>query len=657
MIPQSLVPHRSRTSPRRRELLGTARLEHWTGALRGMPRELPLPVDRPRPAVGSGHVGTYGFRVDTELGTGLAELARASGATLFTVLQAGVAVLLTRLGAGDDLPIGTVVALDGPVGCSTNTVVLRTDVSGDPTFTELLARVREADLAAFAHQEIPFERVAAAVEPGGHPLFRVMVLLRVDGGPEVRTCSSGLDLVFGFVETSAGLDGAIEYATDLFDRSTVDALAARLVRVLARVVAEPDVRVGGVDVLDDEERHVLGVAWNSTDVDVPANRCLHELFEDQALCTPDSIALVHEGVEIPYAELNAAANRLAHHLVRRGVRPGDLVGVDLDHGPELVAALLAVLKAGAGCAVLDRGVQAERLTGVRAVITRRGQDVPGDRGRVDLDWAVIGRESAVDPVGLGHPDAVARVGAQGVVTSHRALVGTHLCRDQLRFGPGEVLLHCSPASGDVFEVFGPLLFGGTTVLRSSSSSVPDLVAEHGVTAVRMSASLFTLVVEEHPEVFEVVRQVMTVGGPLSAAHVGRVLRDFPGLRVVNAYGLAESTGVTIAHEVVRSDLDGRPVPIGRPVGNKRVYVLDSGLGLVPVGVVGELYVGGIGLAQGYAGRPGLTAERFVASPFGVGERLYRTGDLVRWTTGGVLEHVGRTGEEALSSPVRHRRAG
>ena len=641
MIPQPLAPHRSRPALRRRELLGTARLDHWTGALQGVPRELLLPVDRPRPAVGSGRVAAYGFRVDAELSTRLAELAHASGTTLFMVLQAGVAALLTRLGAGDDVPIGTVVALDDPVG-SSNTVVLRTDLSGDPTFAELLARVREADLAAFAHQDIPFERVAEAVDPTGHPLFRVMVVLRDDSGPEVHADASGLDLLFDFAETSAGLGGAIEYATDLFDRSTVDALAARLVRVLTRAAAEPDVRIGGIDVLDAEERHVLGVAWNSTDVDVPANRCLHELFEDQALCTPDSIAVVHEGAGIPYAELNAAANRLAHHLVRRGVRPGDLVGVHLGRGPELVAALLAVLKAGAGYVVLDEGFPVERLTGVRTVITRRGpEDVPVER--VELDWAVIGREPTDDLVGLGHPDAVARVGSRGVATSHRALIGTYLGQDQLRFGPDEVFLQCSPVSGDAFalEVFGPLLFGGTTVLRAEPSSLAALVAAHGVTALRMSAGLFNLVVDEHPEVFRVVRQVMTVGEPASAAHVGKVLRDFPGVRVVNGYGLAESTGTTIAHEVVRSDLDGHSVPIGRPVGNKRAYVLDHGLGLVPVGVVGELYVGGIGLAQGYAGRPGLTAERFVASPFGVGERLYRTGDLARWTTRGVLEHVGR----------------
>ncbi|MFD9737176.1 amino acid adenylation domain-containing protein [Umezawaea sp. NPDC059074] len=674
------------------ESLLAAQLKYWTGALEGIPGELALPVDRPRPSATSNRGEVYGFRIDAELHAKLADLARTSNTTLFMVLQAGVAALLTRLGAGDDVPVGSVVAgrtdeaLDDLVGFFVNTVVLRTDVSGNPTFSDLLARVRETDLAAYAHQEIPFERLVEAINPARslarHPLFQVMLVLQNNSkaalefpglavSPEiVRTGSSKFDLMFGFEETSAGIGGAIEYATDLFDRSTIAALATRLVRVLTQAAANPDAKVGGIDVLDDQERHVLGVAWNSTDVEIPADRCLHELFEDQALRTPDSVAVVYEGAEIPYSELNAAANQLAHHLVRRGVRPGDLVGVYLDRGPELVAALLAVLKAGAGYTMLDPKFPAERLTGVltdsgvRTVITRRGlaerlDGAPVDCVRTDLDGSLIGRESADDLEGLGHPDTVACVmftsgstgKPKGVATSHRGLVGTYLGQEYLRFGPDEVFLQCSPVSWDAFalEVFGPLLYGGTSVLQAGQNPEPAvmaaLVAKHDVTALQMSASLFNFMLDEYPDVFKVVRQAMTGGEAASVAHVAKALRDFPGLRVINGYGPAESMGFTTVHDVVESDLASHSIPIGKPIGNKRAYVLDRALGLTPVGVVGELYVGGIGLAQGYVGRPGLTAERFVASPFGGGERLYRTGDLVRWTAAGVLEYIGRVDDQ------------
>ncbi|WP_186763350.1 non-ribosomal peptide synthetase [Lentzea tibetensis] len=647
-------------------------LKYWTGALDGIPAELVLPTDRPRPAAPSGRGDILGFEIDGDLHRALTDLARDTNTTLFMVLQAAIATLLSKLGAGDDVPVGSVVAgrtddaLDELVGFFVNTVVLRGDLSGNPSFRTLLDRVREAGLAAYAHQEVPFERVVEAVNPARslarHPLFQVMLVLQNNSKAElafpgldvspvvVRTGSCKFDLMFGFEEADSGIGGAIEYATDLFDRSTIQRLGERLVRVLTQVTANPDAPIGAVDVLAETERQVV-FERTATAVEIP-DRCLHELFEDQVVRTPDATAVVFEGTEISYAELDGAANQLARHLARRGVVPGDLVGIHLDRGHELVAALLAVLKAGAGYTMLDPKFPAERIA---SAVADSGVSLVIDRAWLESEGDLISAQR-LDALELPvHPATTACVmftsgstgRPKGVATSHRGLAGTYL--GQSYFGPGEVFLQCSPVSWDAFalEVFGPLLFGGLLVVQPGQNPEPRvmaaLVAKHDVTALQMSASLFNFMLDEHPDVFKIVRTAMTGGEAASVPHVARALRDFPGLRVINGYGPAESMGFTTVFDV--HEATGTSIPIGTPIANKKAYVLDGALGLVPDGVVGELYVGGIGLAHGYISRPGLTAERFVASPFGDGERLYRTGDLVRWLPSGQLDYVGRIDDQ------------
>jgi amino acid adenylation domain-containing protein len=680
----------------RQEMLGSAQdpdsmlsvqLRHWERALAGLPEELALPTDRPRPAEPSRRGDTVRFSVDQVVHGRLADLARSTGATLYMVLQAGLSVLLSRMGAGVDIPIGSVVAgradeaVDELIGCFVNTLVLRADLSGNPTFRDLVARVRESDLAAYANQDVPFERVVDAMSPvttrSRHPLFQVMLLLRNNLSP--RTLDTGaakFDFTVSFTESydadgePNGLTGSVEYEISLFDRDTVVALANRLVAVLDQLGSDPEDPIGTVEVLDENERRTLLIDWNGTAVSFSDDPCLHELFEEQVERAPDATALIFDDAEVSYVDLNARANQLARYLVRRGVERGDLVGIYLDRSPLLIAALLAVLKSGASYILLDPKLSAARLlkllaeTETSTVITIVGRSARLAAADVDvirLDANLVGQiaHEAEDNLDIeAEPGGVACVlvppgGVVGVASSHRALVGTYLGQRHIHFGPNEVFLQCSPVSGAAFalELFGALLFGGMAVLQPGQYPEPALIArlvsKHEITAVQLPASLFNTMVDEHPGMFAFIRQAITGGEQASVHHVAKALCSFPGLRVVNAYGLAESGGLTITFPVAEPDVtEASTVPIGRPVAGKGVYVLDSELRPVPMGVPGELYLAGPCLADGYPHRPARTAERFVANPFGgIGERMYRTGDLARWRARGVLEHLGRANKQ------------
>ncbi|MFI6039793.1 amino acid adenylation domain-containing protein, partial [Streptomyces sp. NPDC051315] len=670
-------------------------LAHWRQALAGLGDELTLPTDRPRPLQPSHTGGVVPVDLPADLHGRLLDLARRSDCTLFMVVQAGLAALLTRLGAGTDIPLGTPVAgrsdeaLDDLVGFFANTLVLRTDTSGDPTFRELVARARETDLAAYAHQDVPFERLVEELNPvrspARHPLFQVMLVLQNNAVATPRL--PGLDLVEqrvlsldvakfdltfdvteGYDDTGrpTGIRGSAQYAVDLFDRDSAQELVARLVRLLEAAVAEPDARIGDLDVLGAGERRLLLDEWNATDRAFAAGAGVHELFERRAGGSAEATALVLGDVRWSYGELEREANRLARYLVGRGVRRGDTVGVLLEREPRLIVALLAVLKAGAAYTLLDPGFPAERLrdvvarAGVSLVVTAGDLgDGPGpvaDLVRLDADAARI---AACDESALGRiagPEDPACVmftsGStgvpKGVVAPHRAITGTLTSQDFVSFGPDEVWLQCAPMSWDAFalEVFGPLLHGGTCVLQPGGKPEPaviaELIARHRVTTAYLSASLLNFLLDEYPGCFTGMRQIIGGGEAASPAHARKALAEYPGLRLVNGYGPVEAMIFVSTHLVTAADARRPSIPIGRPIGNERMYVLDERLRPVPAGVVGDLYLTGAGLAHGYLGQPGPTAERFVAHPYGApGERVYRTGDLARWRADGVLEYIGR----------------
>ncbi|MGR6914286.1 condensation domain-containing protein [[Actinomadura] parvosata] len=634
----------------------------WRETLAGMPQELSLPVDRARPAKPSYAGGVLHLDVAEPVARRLEELAHEQGCTLFMVLHAALAALLSRLGAGTDLPIGTPVAgrgeeaLEDLVGFFVNTVVLRASWTGEPTFRELVERVKAADLAAFQHQEVPFEQVVEAVNPprsmARHPLFQVMFVLQNTDPVAVelpglraetsmiRTGTSKFDLVFDVARGTDGLAVTVEFAADLFDRATAEAIGARFVRFLEAVAADADQPIGRPDLLHPDERRLLS-AWSGAERSLPPGVTVHGLIERQ---DPERTALIFDHRQVSYGELNRLAGDLASRL--DGIGPGHVVGIRMKRGIDLVVALLAVLRKGAAYTLLDPDFPDERLRAVLEecasplVITESGllrregrRAVPGDVACVMFTSGSTGRP-------------------KGVTTPHRALVGTFWEQDFGSFGPDEVWLQCSPISWDAFalELFGALLFGGTCVLQPGQKPQPHLIAElvakHQVTSLHVSASLFNFLLDDYPATFAPLRQVFTGGEPASVAHMRKALAAYPELRVVNGYSPVESTIFTTTHQVTPADLDRPSIPVGGPLHGKRVHVLDSRLALAPAGVPGELYMAGAGLAHGYVNQPGLTAERFVACPFGApGERMYRTGDLVRWRGDGVLEYLGRADDQ------------
>jgi amino acid adenylation domain-containing protein len=648
-------------------------LEYWTKALDALPEEVTLPPDHPRPATPSYRGQVVSLEFDVATHTALHELARREQVTLFMILQAALAGALSRLGTGQDIVFGSPVAgrvddaLEDLVGFFVNTLVLRTSTSGDPTFRELLDRVRETDLAAYAHQDLPFERIVEALNPSRslarHPLFQVMLVLQNNDEaslvlPDLEvssrladTATAKFDLTVAFSEIRnpagelAGIGGSFEFATDLYDRRTIELVARSMDRLVRAMVADPAARLSAVDLLPAFERDLLVEQWSGASVPATADDTAHGAFARQAAATPDAVALIDGTTKTSYRELDVRANRLAHRLIAQGVTRGELVGIHLDRGTDLVVAVLGVLKAGAAYTLLDTKFPAERIksvvdsAGIRTVL--KSADASGPSHAPDV---AVTPEDAVCVMftsgSTGRP--------KGVVASHRSLVATFIGQEYVAAGPGDVVLQCSPVSWDAFalELFTALLFGGTCVLQPGQSPEPaviaDLVKRHRITTLHVSASLLNFLVDDYPAVFAEVRQVMTGGEAASKPHLAKLLRMRPGIRLVNGYSPVECMIFTVFHTV--TGVDDRSVPVGRPLHGKRVYVLDEHLNPVPVGVAGELYMAGVGVAHGYLGQPGLTASRFVADPFH-GGRMYRTGDLVKWRPDGVLEFHGRIDDQ------------
>ncbi|MEU8894201.1 amino acid adenylation domain-containing protein, partial [Streptomyces sp. NPDC048442] len=674
-------------------------LAHWTQALSGLPDELDLPTDRPRPAASSHRGERIRFTLDAALHRRLLTLSRESGSSLFMVLQAALATVLTRLGAGTDIPIGTPIAgrtddaVEELVGFFINELVLRTDTSGNPTFRELLARVRESDLAAYAHQDVPFERLVEAVNPprslGRHPLFQVVLALQNTAQPTLdlpgltigaEPAAGGVarfDLSFGISErvaadgTPEGLDALAEFAVDLFDRETVESVVERFVRVLRAVVADADRRIADVEILAEGERDRLLYGWNDTGR-VSPGLLVPELFEAQVVCAPDAPAVSWGEVELSYAELNGRVNRLARLLVGRGAGPESVVAIAVPRSVEMVVAVLAVLKSGAAYLPIDTEYPADRIAYMLAdaapalVITTQdvvphlpksgGQPVlPLDAAATAVELAAHSADDLVDGDGFVAPlpdNAAYVIYTSGSTGTPKGVVVRH----------GGLADYVAGAVADYRGVSGAVLLHSSVSFDTTVTSLHAVLAAGG--HIRLTDFL-TNVVEDRfdllkvtpshlPVLTDAVRgaaaeaELLVAGEALTPAALAPWRRDHPQGAVFNVYGPTETTVSAVQHRVAPGEVlaEGTAVPIGRPLPHTQAYVLDRRMQPVPAGVTGELYLAGTGVARGYLGRRALTAERFVADPFGpAGSRMYRTGDLVRWTTGGTLEFVGRTDDQ------------
>ncbi|GHA44802.1 non-ribosomal peptide synthetase [Streptomyces tauricus] len=677
-------------------------LAHWTSALANLPEELPLPYDRPRPALASYSGARVSLRIDAELHTALSELARGSGASLFMVLHAGLAALLTKMGAGTDIPVGSVIAgrtdqaLDDVVGFFVNTLVLRTDTSEDPDFTELLKRVRGTALEAYAHQDVPFEQLVETLNPprspARHPLFQVALSLDVDEAavlalPGLRTsrlriptATAKFDLDIGVHEQRSaqgdclGLDITVDYATDLFDPGTVEDLAARWVRLLEAAVRDPSRPMSRLDVLTDDERRLLADPDHSTNTQ-PAARTVPELFHEQVRATPDAVAVVAGDTTLTYAELDSRTNRLAQALAARGVGAEDIVAIALPRSRDLVPALLAVLKAGAAYLPLDPDYPARRIEAMvedaRPVLLLTDSITSASGGfgtglpRLLLDAPDTVRELTrlpdTAPATMLSPDHPAYViytsgstgTPKGVVARHAGVANIATQYRSEVFGPAAERLDGRPlrvaltASVSFDASWGQL----AALMHGHELHVPDAATwtdadrfaawliDHRIDTVDVTPSYMRALVDRC--LFTNGRWrpgVAVLGGEELPERLWRELRAVDGLAAHNMYGPTECTV-----DAVQARLDTAATPvIGRPVPATRAHVLDAALRPVPPGVAGELYVAGVGLARGYLRRPGLTAQRFVADPYGPpGTRMYRTGDLARRRADGQLVFVGR----------------
>ncbi|MFI6641776.1 amino acid adenylation domain-containing protein [Streptomyces sp. NPDC050504] len=678
-------------------------LDHWRTALAGLPEELELPLDRPRSAEAGNVGGHVELLFPAETVAGVHRLTGETGASLFMVLHAAVAALLHRLGAGTDIPLGTVVAgrgdeaLDDLVGFFVNSIVLRADVSGDPGFKELVERVRTADLMAFSHQDVPFERLVEELNPvrtlARNPLFQVAISL--DNNEEASLELPGLtlapqpvtaqiakfDLSFNFGEerpqggAATVIGGQLEYNTALFDRATAEAFADRLVRLLTAAVADPELPVGSVDLLSPEERTLLLDEVNDTAGEVPRGT-VHELFAARAAADPDAVVLTADGTALTRAQLDARANRLAHRLIEAGVTPGSRVAILQERSADLVVSTLAVLKAGAAYVPLDVRYQIPRLELI--VEETRSAVLLVDRALSDVEFRHDARVLVVDaepddgtaadpgaPEAACHPEQLAYVmytsgstgKPKGIGITHRNIVAFTADR-RWASGHERVLLH-SPHAFDAstYEMWTPLLGGGQLVVapkgQLDAAGLRKLVEGERLTAVFMTTALFNLLAEEDPSCFGGLVQIWTGGEQVSPAAFQRVLDTCPDTGVVHVYGPTETTVYATCHPLKAPYRTGRSVPVGRPMDNTRAYVLDDRLRPAPRGVAGELYLAGAGTARGYLGQPGMTAERFVANPYGEpGERMYRTGDVVRWDAGGHVEFVGRADHQVKIRGLR-----
>ncbi|KIN43880.1 MULTISPECIES: non-ribosomal peptide synthetase DhbF [Bacillus] len=687
-------------------------LAFWKETLKNLPDQLELPTDYSRPAEPSHDGDTIHFRIEPELHKRLQELARANRVSLFMVLQSGLAALLTRLGAGTDIPIGSPIAgrnddaLGDLVGLFINTLVLRTDTSGDPSFRELLDRVREVNLAAYDNQDLPFERLVEVLNPARsratHPLFQIMLAFQNTPDAELHlpdmesslrinsVGSAKFDLTLEISEdrladgTPNGMEGLLEYSTDLFKRETAQALADRLMRLLEAAESDPDEQIGNLDILAPEERSSMVADWQSVSEKIP-HACLPEQFEKQAALRPDAIAVVYENQALNYAELNERANRLARMMISEGVGPEQFVALALPRSLEMAVGLLAVLKAGAAYLPLDPDYPADRIAFMLkdaqpAFImtnTKAANHIPPVENvpKIVLDDPELAEKlntyPAENPKNKDRTQPLSPLNTayviytsgstgvpKGVMIPHQNVTRLFAATEYwFRFSSDDIwtMFHSYAFDFSVWEIWGPLLHGGRLVIvphhvSRSPEAFLRLLVKEGVTVLNQTPSAFYQFMQaerEQPDLGQALslRYVIFGGEALELSRLEDWYNRHPENRpqLINMYGITETTVHVSYIELDRSMAALRANSlIGCGIPDLGVYVLDERLQPVPPGVAGELYVSGAGLARGYLGRPGLTSERFIADPFGPpGTRMYLTGDMARLRADGSLDYVGR----------------
>ena len=671
-------------------------LSYWRGELAGA-GVLELAIDRARPPKPSYSGGRCSFELGAELSARLAEFNRREKVTAFMSLLAGFEVLLYRYSGQADFMVGTPVAnrghveVEGLIGFFVNSLVMRADLSGEASFREVVSRVRRRALDGYQHQELPFEKLVEELNPeremSRHPLFQVMFALQNAPrealslrGLEVSrralsSSSTRFDLELHLQAQGEGWSGLLLYSRDLFEEASIEGMARHYVGLLEGMLEEPERAVSLVPMMRECERERITVGWNATGVEYPGDRGIHQVFEEQVRRSPQAIAVVFGERELSYGELDDRSSKLAGYLSSLGVRPGERVAICMEPSVEMIVGLLGILKAGGAYVPIDPKYPLERISfmladsGAGVLLTRQGL-LSGFSGKavksvwLDGDW-----ESREGLGGAGQPQQqtwaadgseVAYVlytsgstgRPKGVCVPHRAVNRLVVNCDYVRLGPEEVVAQISNCCFDAatFEIWGALLNGSRLVGIElervlSAEAFSGELARHGVTTLFVTTALFNELVRERADIFSKLRNVLFGGEEADPGVVRKVLESGPPQRLLHVYGPTETTTFATWYEVCsRQSWAGR-LPIGRPIANTQVYILDGQLNAVPVGVAGEIWIGGEGVANGYLNRPELTEERFITSPFACGQRLYRTGDLGRFLADGNIEFLGRLDDQ------------
>lgn len=667
-------------------------LTFWKEQLAGAPPLLDLPTDRPRPPVQTYRGAAESFALSQELSQRLKALSQKQGTTMFMLLLAAFQTLLYRYTNEDDIVVGTTVAnrerseIEPLIGFFVNMLAQRADCSGNPPFLELLHQVRETTLRAYAHQTAPFEKLVQELRPkrnlGYLPLFQAvfsfhnqptLTELTLSGLTlsvlQSQVTTSQIDLLLDLSENTEGLQGSVQSNADLFDRTTIVRMIAHLRSLLEAITADPNQRLSDLPMLSVEETEQLA-ACNQTQTASRRDTCIHQLVEAQVKATPDAIAAIFRGELLSYAELNRRANQLSHHLRMEGVKPGDLIGICLEHSFEELVGLLAVLKAGSGYVALDPEHPSQRLSfaladaKVAAVLTQEKlADSLRSSGQpvicLDRDWSTISQQPELDDQVDVNPDSLAYViytsgstgEPKGVGISHRSLVNyvswandIYLRGDSLAFA-----LYSSLAFDlTVTSIYVPLITGNQIVIfrgGPKGAQLEQIVADGQVGVCKLTPSHLTLIKDRDNRQSSVKRFIL--GGEALGTQLSRQIEESFGgdVEIFNEYGPTEATVGCMIYKYDAINDTGENVPIGRPAANVNLYVLDRWLQPVATNVTGELFISGPGLAQGYLQRPSLTAERFIPNPFVPGDRMYRTGDLSRRLASGDLEYLGRQDQQ------------
>jgi amino acid adenylation domain-containing protein len=670
-----------------------SQIDYWQKQLADAPALLDLPSDRPRPSVQSWRGATQSFILPLELTEAIAALSRRESVTLFMALLAAFDVLLYRYTGQMDILVGSPIAnrnhseIEGLIGFFVNTIVLRADLSNNPSFRELLGRVRENCLGAYAHQDLPFELLVEGLhlerDLSYTPLFQVMFVLQNAPMSDVElpgltlsvlageNQTAKFDLTLTIEETEEGLMGLWEYNTDLFDSTTIARMAGHYQRLLESIVAKPEQRIHELPMLTAAEQNQL-IEWNHTQTDYPREQCIHQIFEQQVERTPNAVAVMFVECQLTYRELNSRANQLAHYLRSQGVRAEVLVGICVERSIDLIVGMLGILKAGGAYVPLDPNYPQERLSymladaQVSVLLTQQQlvEGLPEVTVKVvclDSDWQTITAESTESIDNLPSEitaDSLAYViytsgstgQPKGVAVPHRAVNRLVLNTDYVQLNQSDRIAQASNASFDAatFEIWGALLNGARLVgvpqhVMLSLQEFAVYIREHGISVLFLTTALFNQIVSFVPQAFGSLRYLLFGGEAVDPRWVREVLQHSAPQHLLHVYGPTENTTYSSWFLVRDVAETATTIPIGRAIANSQIYVLDRNLQAVPVGVPGELHVGGDGLACGYLNRPELTQEKFIPNPFSNDPqaRLYKTGDLVRYLCDGSIEYIGR----------------